>query len=181
MTLTFLDAPAADGQKVVAWLDRIGLRYAALWDDDPSMARKLARWEQTSTIVSEEAVDEVLIAHMAHPSELPDDVWRTKPSKRDAVATAGVKPCPRCGVARPLSQWGRNKRRPDGLQSYCSPCRREMRSRNRESPNVCGARNLKRRREVVGRGGESGGKEPSRRGQQPNPGRCARRGRGGSR
>lgn len=30
--------------------------------------------------------------------------------------------CPRCGVEKPIGQFGKNKRRPDGRQCYCRAC-----------------------------------------------------------
>lgn len=34
-----------------------------------------------------------------------------------------MKRCPRCGKTKPISEFHKNKRRRDGLQTYCKPCR----------------------------------------------------------
>ena len=33
-----------------------------------------------------------------------------------------TKTCPACKEAKPLSEYGRNKTRADGLGTYCKPC-----------------------------------------------------------
>lgn len=38
----------------------------------------------------------------------------------------GVKRCPRCRLAKPLTEFHRNARRTDGHQSYCKSCRSEI-------------------------------------------------------
>jgi len=34
------------------------------------------------------------------------------------------KRCPKCGQGKPLSEFNKNRSRPDGLQTYCRPCQR---------------------------------------------------------
>jgi hypothetical protein len=41
--------------------------------------------------------------------------------------------CPRCKNSKPLSFWGRNKARSDGLNSYCRECCNELHSLRRKS------------------------------------------------
>lgn len=36
-----------------------------------------------------------------------------------------MKRCPKCGTEKPLAEFGRNARRPDGVQSECRSCRSE--------------------------------------------------------
>ena len=47
-----------------------------------------------------------------------------------------TKQCPRCGEEKPLTEFTRNRTRPDGWQSWCKPCdaeyAREYREENRE-------------------------------------------------
>lgn len=42
-----------------------------------------------------------------------------------------TKTCPRCKVEKPLADFGRNKARPDGVEVYCKPCRKERYQLNR--------------------------------------------------
>ena len=41
-----------------------------------------------------------------------------------------MKRCPSCGVQKPHSDFTRNRRRPDGLQSYCTDCSRAYQRRH---------------------------------------------------
>lgn len=40
-----------------------------------------------------------------------------------------VKRCTKCGETKPLDAFHRNKRKPDGLEIYCKPCRKEQAAR----------------------------------------------------
>lgn len=54
---------------------------------------------------------------------------QTQAYRKRCVATHGyagwVKHCPRCGIDKPIGAFGPNRRRSDGLQSYCRVCRQE--------------------------------------------------------
>jgi len=49
--------------------------------------------------------------------------FRLKPG--EASAANGMKPCSRCNRRLPVDQFKRNRRQPDGFQTYCHSCRRE--------------------------------------------------------
>lgn len=47
-----------------------------------------------------------------------------------------MKACTRCGLSKPLSEFGANRRAPDGLSWWCADCRREYQRRWRaENPD----------------------------------------------
>lgn len=43
-----------------------------------------------------------------------------------AAASRAEKQCGRCGEAKPITEFGRNASRPDGLQTWCKTCRAEQ-------------------------------------------------------
>lgn len=45
------------------------------------------------------------------------------------------KRCPACGADKPVADFGRNKRRPDGLQVECRPCK-QVRDRDHYARNA---------------------------------------------
>lgn len=50
-----------------------------------------------------------------------------------------VKTCTKCGETKPLSQFHRNRRSPDGHQTYCKPCMNEgVRQRQQRRRNEIG-------------------------------------------
>lgn len=42
------------------------------------------------------------------------------------AALEATKRCPSCETTKPVSAFGKNAARPDGLQSQCRPCRRRV-------------------------------------------------------
>lgn len=44
------------------------------------------------------------------------------------------KTCPRCGELKPITEFARNRSRPDGRGSYCRPCHRGVYAEYRRSP-----------------------------------------------
>lgn len=67
------------------------------------------------------------------------DAFPRRPSGPPVDLTRTEKPCPICGLVKPLEDFARNNRRPDGRGSYCKPCAREKyhlpaRQRHQETP-----------------------------------------------
>jgi hypothetical protein len=57
-----------------------------------------------------------------------------------------MKRCPMCGDVKPLSSFGRNRRRHDGVSVYCRPCKsQEQRQRWARRPAHYNAQNRKSR------------------------------------
>lgn len=59
------------------------------------------------------------------PRAVPRYVAHDDPHGEDAPRGPG-KTCPRCRVERPLSAFRIDRGRPDGLQTYCRPCQRDL-------------------------------------------------------
>jgi hypothetical protein len=85
-----------------------------------------------------------------------------------------MKKCCKCGVERPLDQFGKSRSMPDGLYPTCKPCRAEKYQENRKNPafiakkaaraRVYYQQNHERIREQTGRYHREGkGKEINRR------------------
>jgi hypothetical protein len=75
-----------------------------------------------------------------------------------AAATAELKRCSTCGQFRPRSEFGRERRSPDGLRARCRECRQR-----REYPREAAAQRARRAREKPGRaaqGPASGDDDP---------------------
>jgi hypothetical protein len=65
-------ATAADGPRVVEWLERNGVELECL---EPAARRQVQRWRKGSQATFY-GVDAVLIPLGLHPSQLPPSVWR---------------------------------------------------------------------------------------------------------
>lgn len=59
--------------------------------------------------------------HRAHRREY---VKKNAARNPDEIVVPSEKRCPECGITRPSSEWSRDRTSPDGLRSYCKPCRR---------------------------------------------------------
>lgn len=55
-----------------------------------------------------------------------------------------MKTCNRCGECRPLSDFAKNKRRKDGVQTYCRPCQLEYQRQRYAEPEVYARRQMNR-------------------------------------
>lgn len=85
MTVTWMDAKAADGPKVVEWLEaRVELK-----DLNSDRRRRLADWRRPGALAKFDAVDRTLTYFGRHISELPDDVWLDKGFKLREPAAEG--------------------------------------------------------------------------------------------
>lgn len=42
--------------------------------------------------------------------------------------------CPRCDTVKPITEFARNRSRPDGRGAYCRPCHRDVFAEYRRSP-----------------------------------------------
>lgn len=50
--------------------------------------------------------------------------------------TAPMSVCSRCGETKPITEFGRDKSKRDGLHHYCRPCAREKGRRWREANKI---------------------------------------------
>lgn len=91
MTVTWMDAKAADGPKVVAWLEEhVDLYCVSVRDGrGRSITRRMFDWRRPGALAQFDAVDRALTYFGRHISELPDDVWLDHAS-RGSMTTAPV-------------------------------------------------------------------------------------------
>lgn len=87
------------------------------------------------------------------------------------VAGAGEKLCTGCGVLRPRSDFGRDRRHSDGLQSHCRPCKAAAQRAYAAAPEIRvrdrATARARRESEVV----RAAIRERSRRWRRENPGK----------
>ena len=71
-----------------------------------------------------EAALSILRVQVARRRRRAAEAARARPIRplRPIVVPA-EKRCPRCQQIRPATEWGLNRARPDGLQTYCKICR----------------------------------------------------------
>lgn len=127
--LTWENAEWANGPMVVAWLDSQGIKF----EDGAPKARSAGRWRGGSQ-ARFHILDELLVRHERHVSELPDEVWedRYEPSSRDFAPRY----CRRCGEQIERGLWNGALEPPSRYQmrEFCS---RKCRSAQRET-RTCG-------------------------------------------
>lgn len=108
MTLSFVDAPAADGPKLAEFLRERGL-YGLLSENHQRRARDWGRGAFADFYV----VDRVMCGLGLHVSELPPDIWvgeirrpRVEAEPRGLRLVQQERMCEGCGDAIPLRQPG---------------------------------------------------------------------------
>ncbi|HRC61611.1 MAG TPA: hypothetical protein PLX85_00120 [Dehalococcoidia bacterium] len=81
------------------------------------------------------------------------------PTSEDHDPMASTKHCKRCDKRKPVSAFGKNATRSDGLQTYCRPCMNEATSKRKDAP----ARAKKVAAPVVSTNAEAESPEPENR------------------
>jgi hypothetical protein len=138
VSLTYFEAKAANGPKVVEWIENSGYMPERPEQYDPAMARNFRKWRNGS-YPPVEAVDKVCILLGICWFELPDDIWADA-TPQDFPPRA----CSVCGKDMPRSS--RMKGNQDGVwdtrETYneyiskktCGPeCGKEAGRRSREA------------------------------------------------
>lgn len=83
MTVTWMDAKGADGNKVVEWLEtRVDVQGAG-----DVTRRRVLEWRKPGAIAQFDAVDRAVTRLGRHISELPDDVWLDYGARDSAAPT----------------------------------------------------------------------------------------------
>jgi hypothetical protein len=112
VSLTYIDAIAADGRRVEEWLQTAGVIPESVEMVDETLARRLRLW-RAGAQARVDAVDRVCVKLGIHLSELPDDVWVDHYSALPVT----TRYCEHCGEEIPRKLAGT---RPSGRKKYQS-------------------------------------------------------------